>query len=218
LRFTYGNYVLIDSLGNVRTYRSPKFFHNSRLAEKLFKRHEKCDFNLLITLPYASLFHLNPKNETTRNLAGFIGLGFGTEYFYRNNKSLQLRGDGIINSIIPFFPTTLDKNEICFAFNVNLTDNFHIGRFQFGYGLNFARNGFDFLGYYEIAENGEDWIWIRGKRNINNMLGLALSTHYRFTNRFHLGVIYRPSFFELSNFNRMYEHTISLDLLWKTHL
>ena len=178
-RFTYGRFIYIDSLGNIQRFR----------------KRQQGDFGYLIALPYINFFHLNPQNYTPRNLWGFIGLGFGIEYFYRNNKSFQLRGDAIIDFPIPIL---LGDPQIAVdVLNVSLTDNFHINRFQLGYGLNFARKN--------------SW-WSNGR---NNMLGLALSTHYRFTNSFYFGVIYRPSFWELSRNRLMYEHTISVDFMWK---
>jgi len=222
-RFTYGSYVFIDSLGNVQSFRRTPF------ERRNYRERQKGNFNLLIALPYINFFHLNPIIETPRNKGGFMGFGLGVEYFYQDNKSFQVRGDGIIDFIIPV-PASYHPEgdyEWFSALNASLTDNFHIGRWQLGYGLNFARNRWLRQGYHIVPpdecywenwDNRENWEWIDGKRNINNMLGLSLSTHYRLTNSFHLGLIYRPSFLELSNFRLMYEHTISIDLLWKIPL
>jgi|GEM_PF-5791753 len=220
-RFFYGSYVFIDSLGNVQSFRRTPF------ERRNFREHEKGSFSLLIALPHVNFFHVNPKIEVPRSLAGFHGLGLGIEYFYQNDKSFQLRGDGIMTFPFPFpvsYHLEFASWEVASALNVSLTDNFHIGRWQLGYGLNFARNRWVSHGYFDVPdgeirwEESENWEWIPGKFNANNILGLALSTHYRLGNRFHLGLIYRPSFIELSNFRPMYEHTISIDLLWKIHL
>ena len=221
-RFFYGNYVFVDSLGNVQSFRRTPF------ERRNLRQHQKGNFNILVALPHINFFHLNPIIETPRNLAGFHGLGLGAKYFYRNNKSLQLRGDVITDFFLPFpAPVTFDESvpqEVSYALNISLTDNFHIGRFRFGYGLNFARNIWVLTGYFDAPnekrewEYREYWEWIDGKRNVNNMLGLALSTHSRLGNSFHLGLIYRPTFINLLNFRPMYEHTISIDLLWKIHL
>ena len=211
-RFTYGRYVFIDSLGNVSAYQTRSF---NKMDKRHFKQHEEGSVNFLVAIPYLNFFNLNLQNKALFS-EGFFGFGLGVEHFYRNNKSFQLRGDAVWNSALPFFPIPiLTFQNLFYAFNLNLTDNFHSGRFQMGYGLNFARNiwvpPFE-AEYYPPIEV------ISEQRNANNMLGLALSTHYRLTNGFHLGLIYRPSFIELSNFRPMYEHTISIDLLWKIHL
>jgi hypothetical protein len=110
-------------------------------------------------------------------------------------------------------------DELGSALNVSLTDNFHIRRFRLGYGLNFASNTWDIHGHwyreYWEREPDEEPVWIPNRTRTNNMLDLALSAHYRFTNHFHLGVIYRPSFLNLSRPRLMYEHTISIDLMWR---
>ena len=222
-RFTYGKYIFIDSLGNIQKLN--KLF-SDKYAEIYFKKHKQRDFNILLAIPHINFFHLNPLNETPRSMGGFWGFGIGAEYFYKNNKALQLRGDAITDIFIPV-PAAIDfdesvPRESCYAFNVNLTDNFHIKRFQLGYGLNFAKNTWIYHGYYEKPhwklEEDEKPVWIDGKTKTNKMLGLALNTYYRFTNHFYFGVIYRPSFLELSNPKLKYEHSISLDFLWKIYL
>ena len=223
-RFTYGEYIFIDSLGNIKSYKICDKFFSGTYGDIYLKKHKRGNFNILLSIPEVNLFHLNPKNETQRNLVGFLGLGLGTEYFYKNNKSLQLRGDAIMDFIAPV-PAPFDAYgpwESCYAFNINLTDNFHVKRFQLGYGLNFARNTWVYHGYYndtfeELAED-EEPEWIDGKTKTNKMLGLSLNTHYRFANWFYFGVIYRPAFFEMSNSKLMYEHSISFEFMWKIHL
>ena len=222
-RFTYGKYIFIDSLGNIRSYQTTGKLFSNQFAEIYFKKQKRENFNILISIPEINLFHLSPKNETPRNFAGFIGLGLGAEYFYKNNKSLQLRGDAIMDFIAPV-PAPFDWDESapwesCYTFNINLTDNFYIKRFQLGYGINFAKNTWVYHGYYnkpfeKFTEN-EEFEWIDGKTKTNRMLGLNLNTYYRFTNHFYFGVIYRPSFLELSKPEWRYEHSISFDFLWK---
>ena len=222
--FTYGRFIHIDSLGN--THRLNSAFSN-KFAEIYFRgQNQQGSFNLQIALPHVNFYHLKPRNETPRNMWGFFGLGLGAEYFYRNNRSLQLRGDVMLDFPIPV-PVPIHfhdlygypPREASFALNVSLTENFHINRFRLGYGLNFARNGWIQHGHYETPpwelEEDEESVRIPFRRKGNNMLGLALSTHYRFTNSFYLGVIYRPSFWELSRNRLMYEHTISVDFMWK---
>ena len=222
--FTYGEFFAVDSLGKITRLRQPNQYMRENLIpvrDRTIRQHQQGDFNLQIALPYTNFFHLKPRNETPRNMWGFFGLGLGLEYFYRNNRSLQLRGDAMIDFPLPL-PASIHPEghwETASSLNLNLTDNFHINRFRLGYGLNFARNIWNYQGYEMPPrwerEPDDEFIWIPSRRSTNNMLGLALSTHYRFTNRFYLGVIYRPSFWELSRNRLMYEHTISVDFMWK---
>ena len=169
------------------------------ISSDKFIEPQQGDFNLLLSFPPINFFHLKPRNETPRNLGGLFGVGVGAEYFYRNNKSFQLQSDIIIN-FVPIAPLPFNAN----AFNVNLTDNFHINGVQIGYGLNFARNQWIYSRY--------DGGWII-KRHTNNMLGLSLNIHLG-----GIGIIFRPSFFELSRPRFLYEHTISIDFKWKIPL
>ena len=213
-RFTYGRFIHIDSQGNIQ--RPNRSFSN-QYSENHFRRNKQGNFNILFALPHFNVFHLKPQNEPSRDLGGFLGFGIGAEYFYRNNRSLLLRSD-VVMADIPFIllwlRSLIGVGEFGTAFNVNLTDNLHFERFRFGYGLNFASNTWRFRGYYDRWES----MVLPDKRKTNNMLGLALSAHYRFRNHFHIGVIYRPSFLELSRRRLMYEHTISLDFKWKIRL
>jgi hypothetical protein len=200
-RFTYGKYIFIDSLGNIKSFqRSSRFFSNG-YAEVYYRKNKKRNFNILLSIPYINIFHLHPANETPKNNSGFWGLGMSTEYFYKNNKSLQLRGDVITDIPIPVIGAIdfdiYSPRESNTAFNINLTDNFYIKRFQFGYGLNFAKNTWMYHGYYNKPpselEKNEEPVWIEGKTKTNIMLGLALNTYYRFSKHFYFGAIYRPS-------------------------
>ena len=221
-RFTYRRFIHIDSSGNVQQLR--------RTSSIAFRPHQQGDFNILLALPYLNFFHLNHQNEPSRILGGFIGGGIGVEYFYRDSRSLQLRSD-VITSLPPLFLLPLvmmlgGPDDLGSALNISVTDNFHINRFRLGYGLNFARNNWNRHGYgyweippWELEEDEKPvWIQVPGRFKTNNMLGLALSAHYRLTNHFHLGVIYRPSFLNLSRPRLMYEHSISIDLKWKIPL
>ena len=174
-----------------------------------FTEFQQGDFNFLLSVPFLNFFHVKPRNETPRNPGGWGGLGVGIEYFYRNNKSLLLLSDVMITfSFISrlFFPQV----GISGAFNVSLTDNFHSNRFQLGYGLNFARNNWNYGRWHD-----NEWV---SKNLTNTMLGLVLSAHYRFKDDVYFGVIFRPSFFELSSPRFLYEHTISLNLKWRIPL
>jgi predicted small secreted protein len=191
-------------------------------SHKTLYKPETGNLNLLLAIPEVNFFHLKPENETTKNFEGFIGLGIGAEYFYKDNKSLQLRGDFITDFPV-FVPAPYDWDESqpwenCHAFNISLTDNFRWKRFQTGYGLNLARNTWIQHAYYIEPEADIQPERIDGKTKTNTMLGLSLNTYYRFTEHFYFGVIYRPSFRDLSNNQMKYEHSISLDFMWKIYL
>jgi hypothetical protein len=227
-RFIYGNHIHIDSLGNIMSFKdSDKLFFN-KYSDLFFHKHKKRNINLILSAPEVNLFHLSLQNETPRNFAGFLGLGTGVEYFYKNDKSLQLRIDAITNYIAPF-PLPIDWDEPltepledCLALNINLTNNFRWKRFHFGYGLNFAKNIWYRSAYYiepqKPTDENYEYKRIDGISKTNTMLGFVSNTYYRLFQHFYLGVIYRPSFWNLSNHKLMYEHSISFDFMWKLYL
>jgi len=129
-------------------------------SHKSLHKPETGNLNLLLAIPELNFFHLKPENETIKNFEGFVGLGIGSEYFYKDNKSLQLRGDFITDFPV-FVPAPYDWDESqpwenSHAFNISLTDNFRWKRFQTGYGLNLAKNAWVQHGYYIKPEENKN--------------------------------------------------------------
>ena len=210
-RFTYGRFMHVDAQGNVQ--------RSNRFSERHFRQYHQGSTHFLIALPYINFFHLNHPHQMPRNFGGLIGGGLGVQHFYADNRSWVLRGDAITSLppliVLPIVMMVGGDMDSGSALNVSITDNFHINRFQLGYGVNFARNTKRTHGYWKGGWGYEESVWIPRRRNTNNMLGMALSAHYRLTNHFHIGVIYRPSFIELSRIRPMYEHSISIDFMWR---
>jgi len=124
--FSYGEFFVVDSSGEITRVRQPTENMRKVIPSNRLVQHRQGNFNILYALPYINFFHLHPQNETARDLWGFIGFGLGVEYFYRNNRSLQLRGDGIMTFEFPF-PVSFHPEghrEIASSLNINLTDNF----------------------------------------------------------------------------------------------
>lgn len=221
-RFKMRNSV-VDTLGNIKFYRNLSKLFSNKYAEWEFYKYKKHSVNALISIPEINAYNFDIENENRINQAGFLGIGLGIEYFYKDNKSIQLRGDGIWSFIAPipapYDPDRYNSWKTCGAWNMNLTDNFSLKRFQLGYGLNYARNIWNARGYYskqpdELAE-GKQAEFIDGVREVHQMLGFTLQANYRLGNFYYLGAIYRPSFFQLSKPKFTYEHSISIEFLMK---
>ena len=219
-RFTMRNLV-VDTLGNMKFYINLNKLYPKKKAE-LYK-YKKNSINALISIPEINIYSFDVENRNRINQAGFLGIGLGIEFFYKDNKSLQLRGDGIWSFIAPlpapFDPDPYSSWETCGAWNINLTDNFSLKRFQLGYGLNYAINIWNARGYWnkppEELADGEQAEYIKGTKKTKHVLGLSLQANYRLGKCCYLGVIYRPSFFQLSKPKLLYEHTISIEFLMK---
>jgi hypothetical protein len=213
----------IDTLGNFKLYRNFKLYPSkAELKYQKFHKFQKNSINALISIPEINIYSFDVENGNRETKAGFLGLGLGIEFFYKDNKSLQLRGDGIWSFIAPIpasYHPKYSSWKTCGAWNINLTDNFSLKRFQLGYGLNYAINIWNARGYYnkppEELEDGEQAEYIEGVREVNHALGLSLQANFRLGKFSYIGVIYRPSFFRLSAPKFIYEHSISIEFLMK---
>jgi hypothetical protein len=215
--------LFIDTLGNVKFYRNLSKIFSKKYAELNFRQYKKGSFNALFAIPEVNFYDLKPEGETRKFNGGFLGAGLGLEGFYKKNKSLQLRGEYILSFIIPvpaaFDPDRYSSWETTGAWNVSFTDNFIFQRFQLGYGLNFALNNWNLSGYHikrtedEITA-GKQEEWVEGRGSKSYMLGFAFNAYYRITNHFYIGIIYRPSFLELTTPKFIYEHTLSVDFMF----
>lgn len=215
--------LFVDTLGNVKIYRRFNKLFSKKYAELEFYKYKKHSIIALISIPDINIYNFELENRNRITQAGFLGIGFGMEYFYKNNKSLQLRSDGIWSFFIPvpapYDPTPYGSWKTCGAWNINLTDNFSLKRFQLGYGLNYAINIWNAKGYYDKRpdelEEGEQAEFVESVREVNRMLGLTLQANYRLGKFYYLGIIYRPSFFQFSQPKFLYEHSISIEFLMK---
>ena len=214
----------IDTLVNLKFYRNFKPYPSkAELAELKFRKYKKYSANAMVSIPDLNIYSFDTENSDRVQQVGCLGFGLGLEFFYKDKKSLQLRGDVIWSFIAPF-PAPFDPDKYsswktCGAWNVNLTDNFTIKRFQLGYGLNYAVNIWNVGGYYkkrpEELEINEQEEYIKGVREANRALGLSLQANYRLGRVSYIGFIYRPSFLRLPKPKFIYEHSISIEFLMK---
>ena len=212
--------LFVDTFGNIKTYGRLSRLFSNKYAELNFHQYKKNSWNIILSIPEVNFYNFKPQNESRKFQGGFLGIGVGFEYFYKKQKSIQLRGDGIWSFIAPipapFDPDPYSPWETCGAWNINLTDNFSLKRFQIGYGLNFARNIWNISGYQiKKDEENEPKEYVEGRRKAHNTLGLAFYANYRLNKFFYLGFIYRPSILELSKPKFLYEHSMSIDILFK---
>ncbi len=210
--YYYGNRLFLD--GNRAQAEAPGFeglkvnYHDT----------EKGRVNIIFSIPYANLFYLNPRIEGAVSSAGFLGISAGAEYYYKNNRYLKLNASGIIDFPI-FIPVPLDSDGIdkrSYSASLALTDNFVWNRFTVGYGVTFAKN---------------KWIYDNDGGDPNNPLvpgaiehmelstistGLQVNGYFRVGTTFNIGAIYNPYLYDFAPSGKFnYQHTISIDLLWK---
>lgn len=200
-RFTYQKYVYLDP-----------FSRQSK--PKSFKPSQKGQLNLNFSIPYVNKFHLKPIGENLKDNIGFWGFSAGVDYFYRYSKFINVTGSTVIDYLSPIIVPIDFSGEYEFMTSHNLTvsDNYKLRKWTFGYGINYVNNIWE-LRYYFGSTIPPSRI---PTKKSSQSFGLTFNSYYQLSPNFNVGVIYRPTFFQVKpvyDFN--YEFLISLDLLWR---
>ncbi len=219
-RYTYNSPLLLDKhLVVVKDIPSELKKDMSKRKKSLPDLREyrfptaKGDIFLNLTFPYINYFSLSPSHEKRKDSFGFLGIGIGLDYYYKNNRSISLTTTGTMDFMV-FVPAPVHYEGVhkhIGSWDVMLTHNHRYKGFTYGYGLAFARNSWHY--------NDEDKD-IHYSRNASS-LGIGLRSHYYFSSKFTVGLIYRPTFVVLNPENNKifkYEHLLSIDFAFKFRL
>lgn len=216
-RFDYGYDIFLDPLSNdsiIRKATGPESFRSYFSKEY---QTNKGQVNLLFSLPWVNSFYMQPKFEKPRFNTGFWGISLGTEYFYKENKFIALTSGAVMDFFLSF-PAAVDlsgEHELMSSVYVNLTNNHKTRRFTYGYGINYSKNRW----MYSYTDWGDPPPPTRDPETVirtNHSVGLTLTGYHQFGKRFFMGLIYRPTFFQIHpDVKFHYEHLISLDFVWK---
>jgi hypothetical protein len=184
------------------TYLSAK---DSGIFPRRFPHPSKGDFRLSLRLAPVDVFIVNSP-EGKYYSGGIFGVEVGLDYFYRNAHYLSV-STGAATNAAPVDHFGKGSIITANAFYLNVRGNHQIGRFEFGYGINFS-----------------DLQWVRSTRGdtvirnkiVDNLgFGLSLSAKYRLGKFIWAEALYQPDLMDarLSRFS--YQHYISLGLTWK---
>ena len=219
-RFTYGKNIFLDFYDTTTIIRPKLMPELHHFLTRQYPVRQK-QINFLYSYPLVNAFHFKPQNEPLKTQVGCLGIGLGGEYFYMSTKSLQFKADAIIDFFLPF-PAPVDywgDREFFNSWYVSVTDNWRIHRFTFGYGFNYAKNTWTFSPYPEYDEHGNLIPKMDYTRKTNETLGLTFNSYYQLLRRLYLGVVYRPSIYQLSPQRGFaYEHIITFEALFKFRL
>ncbi len=178
------------------------------------------DLKFHLSMPWMNSFCYMPTNKKRVNSIGYIGISAGFDYFYNKNSFASIRTDAITNFFLPIpVPVERDEGEYTYtnSVNVSVLNNKKLNKFIYGYGLNYARNYWNYRNdYYDKVTE----IYVRERKSsVNQNIGLNLNSYFQMTDNFYIGIVFKPSFITFDSgvkFN--YEHTLSLDLAWKINL
>lgn len=178
--------------------------------------------NVSLSLPWTQFYSILPPARGVRRYAhGFIGIGAGVEYLYRDKTGLALEWNGMLNIFIPVLaPLDIEYSgpyEGSSAMALSLAEYRHFRRFTLGYGINFTRNSWGYNYNDEpLEEGGEVPPPTFGTESLYEQYwsaGVVASAYVNLTPKIIFGVTYRPTFYRFTLPRKFcYEHTISLDL------
>jgi len=222
-RFYYGKSISVnasDTLTENNTLARHYEISNKNVSNYFTRDFDtrKGQLNVIASIPWVNSFHFKPIGKSAQNNTGFLGIGTGVEYFYREKNFVGFYASAAIDFMVPFpAPVTYDgEQEFFYSLAAGLTNNHKLNRFTVGYGLNYSRNT------WRLSNNEYDPS-MEGSRmpeyKSNNSLGLMANGYYQLGKNFFMGLNYKPSLLALDNTPKLnYEHVISLDLVWKIKL
>lgn len=201
-RFTYGEEIFLDT----NNYIIP----NLKQAYKPKKGQIFCT----LSLPWLNNFLIKPQYEDPRLNTGFIGFSTGISY-YRNNKTfLSIDFTTITDFFMPF-PAPIRKSdgyEQISSTYISISENRTLKKFNFGYGLAYSINKWN--KYFEDTNQVEQIAYTINTKS--QSFGLIFSSYYNFGRFFSIGIKYKPDLYRIYPVAKFeYEHSISIDLLWR---
>jgi len=177
---------------------------------------QKGEYRFNVGLPYFNHMIIHPSPDNSIRKAGFNGESIGLEYSYSNNEFIAFNGHYcfVADSPLPVLFAKEGAYTDQWTYYFSLTHNHLIKRWNIGYGVNYSMNKWveGFRVYADpIASTSTE---------INNpALGLTFKGHYHIRKSFHLGFIYRPTYFRLKKgVAHKYEHIASIEILWRIKL
>ena len=216
-RFYYGKsvYLNVNNVDSVIIPKISKSFIDYR--SKLYPS-KTGQINLVFSIPYANSFYLQPPLESTKSNTGFWGSSVGIEYYYKDNKYINLSA----NIASDFFAPVIGAIDIWGEYDlmstsyVSFTNNYKYNRFTIGYGINYSTNTWDhkFYSGYDDSPPLRDPV-----KRVSESIGITLNGYHQISKYFFVGVIYRPTLLRINpNVEFRYEHLISLDFAFKFKL
>jgi hypothetical protein len=167
-----------------------------------------------LSMPYMNYLQV----QTTTGKAhrfGFMGLGGGINYFYKDNRFLSISGGVAADIPIPF-PAPLDygpgMHEQASSVFISARHN-HMGRsFEFGYGFSYSKFAWTMFDHTTVPA-------VAGQHILTEAFGLSLVARYRPTKNLRVGILYQPALSKSnSNPGLTYQHLLSLEIAVKLRL
>jgi len=220
-RFYYGRKLLFKSWDTTTVFTPPIFNGVKKYFAQKYPV-QKGQVNFTISIPYVNGFYMRPQGEGLKMNTGFFGLSAGLEYYYKDNTFAKINIASAIDFDF-FIPVPVEGDgpyQSTRNFSISFTNNHKLSRFVLGYGLSYAKNKWEYnsdnAGYPDFFRTSSI---PHSRKKTSHSFGLAFNAYHQFTDEFFMGVVYNPTFYDVSpagQFN--YQHIISFDLMWKVRL
>lgn len=205
-RFTYPNYITINFDQA-----------NSTLSTRYYKwlAPEKGLLSFKISVPEGNYLYLN-KGKGYGNALGFLGISGGVEYYITDRHSLNVDVGTLTDFMLPV-PAPVDymgSYDRSFATYGDFQLGSDFRRLHYDYGLQFTRTEYYERETVELFPNYIDTLKYSVKQN---NIGLSLSTYYRISNGFNLGINYYPSILSwgTNKLTTHYSHLLFFELVFR---
>jgi len=213
-RFYYGKSVYLN-VNNVDSVIIPKISKDIIDYRSKIYPTKAGQINLVLSLPYANSFYLQPPLELTKSNTGCWGYSGGIEYYYKDNRYLNVSASVATDFFMPVIGAIdiWGEYDMMSTSYISLTNNYKFRRFTIGYGINYSTNTWDhrFYGSYEDIPPLREPI-----RRTSESFGITLNGYHQVSKHFFVGAIYRPTFLRIKpEIALKYEHLISLDFAYK---
>lgn len=201
-RFTYPPNITID-------------FKSNNISTKKYRtwlRPEKGLLAFKISIPEGNHFYLN-KGNGYGNTFGFLGISGGVEYYFSDKYCINMDLGALTDFMLPFPAPIVYEGSYQRSFatygDIQLGSDYK--RLHYDFGLQYTRTS-----HYEreTVELFPEYIDTLKYSKTQNNIGFALSTYFRISNGFNLGLNYYPSFaaWDNSGFKMHYNHLIFFEL------
>jgi hypothetical protein len=212
--YYYGDHVFLDS--NSQTPITPDLL--TSLSANYYDT-KKGLVNYTTSIPLVNNFDLHPRMGGPIRNTGLLGLSAGLEYYYKDDRYFKL-GAFVLADALSHEPQQYrDGFTSTYSIGLSLTQNRVYNRLSVGYGINYAQNAWIYDNQYPDNNLPPRPGTPERIQRATASLGLQLNAYYRVGKQFHIGIVYNPYVYDVApsgEFN--YQHTISLDLLWKLRL
>ena len=200
-RFTYPTTILINFDNNDKPY------YNTWLKP------QKNLLNIKISVPEGNHFYLN-KGYGYGNSFGFLGFSVGFEYYFSDKYCLNMDFGGLMDFIIPFPASYHPQNySRSLATYVDVQIGSDYKRFHYDLGVQLNRTSYYEIETLEVFPVFRDTVKYDLKQT---NFGFALSTYYRVSRNFNLGLNYYPSFLVLGSKPKFeYSHLLFFELSFR---